>query len=147
MRGVLPSGALAGRVADETERRETEAPELSPAAVRLMVEDRLSRGQPTADLPASALQLVSRGLGKLTAAERVELGQIYAQVWGPLPEDDRVRLAAYLGALRAGRAVPAEQAEPLRLLVKQGVLALPDEARARLQALNEQALRAGWTEP
>jgi hypothetical protein len=146
-RGILPSGKLESAVAEATMRVGLESPELSRAAVRLLVQERMSGGQPTDDLPATSLQLVSRGLSALASAERAELGQLYAQVWGPLPEVDRRRLARYLDDVKAGRPVAAEDAQPLRQLIKEGVLALTEESRARLQSLNEKAVRAGLSSP
>ncbi len=146
-RGILPSGKLESAVAEATMRVGLESPELSRAAVRLLVQDRMNRGQPTDDLPATSLQLVSRGLPALASTERDELGQFYGQVWGPLPEADRRRLGRYLEDVKAGRLVAAEDAQPLRQLIKEGVLALPEESRARMQSLNEKAVRAGLSSP
>ncbi len=146
-RGILPSGKLESAVAEATTRVGLESPELSRAAVRLLVQERMSRGQPTDDLPATSLQLVSRGLPALASAERDELGQLYSQVWGPLPEADRRRLGRYLEDVKAGRPVAPEEAQPLRQLIKEGVLALPEGSRARMQSLNEKAVRAGLSSP
>lgn len=146
-RGILPSGKLESAVGEATTRVAQESPELSRAAVRLLVQDRMSRGQPTDDLPATSLQLVSRGLSALASAERDELGQLYSQVWGPLPEADRRRLGRYLEDVKTGRPVAPEDAQPLRQLIKEGVLALPEESRTRMQSLNEKAVRAGLSRP
>jgi len=146
-RGVAPSGLLESRVAQAVEQVAVEAPELSRTAVRLLVQARLSSDAPVDDLPEASLRVVARGLGALDPGEKQEMGQIYEQVWGPLPEDERGRLARYLADVRAGRRVAPEEAQPLRQLVKAGILSLPEESRARLQALNEKAILSGLGPP
>ena len=135
------------RVEEATRQVELEAPELSRNAVRLLVQARMSVGAPTEDLPETSLRVVTRGLNALSIAETEEVGLIYAQVWGPLPEAERKRLGRYLAEVKAGRPVAAEEGQPLRQLVKAGILSLPEEARARLQALNEKAIVAGLGGP
>lgn len=146
-RGTSTAGTLEGRVEEAVRRVAVEAPELSLTAVRLLVQVRMSAGAPTDDLPEISPRVVSRGLPALSSAETEEMRGIYAQVWGPLPEAERLRLARYLEQVRAGRAVPPEEAQPLRQLVKAGVLSLPGEAQARLQALNEKAIVASLGGP
>jgi hypothetical protein len=146
-RAISPAGDLESRVEEATRSVELEAPELSRNAVRLLVQARMSVGAPTEDLPETSLRVVTRGLNTLSVAETEEVGLIYTQVWGPLPEAERKRLARYLAEVKAGRPVAAEEGQPLRQLVKAGVLSLPEEARARLQALNEKAILAGLGGP
>src|SRR5262249_13925400 len=76
-----------------------------------------------------------------------ELGEIYAQVYGPIPEDERVRLARYVQQVRQGVPVSGDEAQAARQLLRQGIDSLPEEARARLQALNDKAFRAGLGPP
>jgi hypothetical protein len=85
---------------------------------------------------------VSQGLPALSADETQELAKIYEQVYAPIPEGDRQRLAAYLGNIKAGRSVPSEESTALRQMLKDGIAALPEELRQRLQALNEKAIAA-----
>jgi hypothetical protein len=66
---------------------------------------------------------------------------IYQQVWAPVPEAERVRLAALLGEIKAGRPVRSEDVAALRAVVQAGVLSLPPEQRARLQELSDRAVR------
>ena len=146
-RGIAPPGALESRVDEAVRQVAVEAPELSRTAVRLLVQVRMSAGQPIDDLPETSVRVVNRGLLALSTAESAEMGKIYAQVWGPLPEAERNRLARYLEQVRAGRAIAPEEAKPLRQLVKAGILSLPEDVQARLQALNEKAIGAGLGRP
>jgi len=107
----------------------------------------MSTEQPTDALPETSVRVVNRGLLALSTAESAEMGKIYAQVWGPLPEAERNHLARYLEQVRAGRAIAPEEAQPLRQLIKAGILSLPEDVRARLQALNEKAIGAGLGRP
>jgi hypothetical protein len=146
-RAISPTGDLEARVEEATRQVEVEAPELSRTAVRLLVQARMSVGAPTADLPETSVRVVTRGLNALSIPETEEVGLIYAQVWGPLPEAERKHLGRYLTEVKAGRPVPPEESQPLRQLVKAGVLSLPDGAQVRLRALNEKAIVAGLGGP
>jgi hypothetical protein len=66
---------------------------------------------------------------------------IYQQVWAPVPEAQRVRLAFLMNEIKAGRPVGAEDVLGLRNAVQAGVLALPPEQRVRLQELSGRAVR------
>ena len=144
---ISPTGDLEARVEEATRQVELEAPELSRNAVRLLVQARMSVGAPTEDLPETSLRVVTRGLNALSVAETEEVGLIYTQVWGPLPEAERKRLGRYLAEVKAGRPVAVEEGQPLRQLVKAGVLSLPEGAQVRLRALNEKAIVAGLAGP
>ena len=146
-RAISPTGDLESRVEEATRQVELEAPELSRNAVRLLVQARMSAGAPTEDLPETSLRVVTRGLNALSVPETEEVGLIYTQVWGPLPEAERKRLGRYLAEVKAGRAVAVEESQPLRQLVKAGILSLPEETRARLKVLNEKAIVAGLGGP
>lgn len=146
-RAISPTGDLEARVEEATRQVELEAPELSRNAVRLLVQARMSVGAPTEDLPETSVRVVTRGLNALSVAETEEVGLIYAQVWGPLPDAERKRLGRYLAEVKAGRPVPVEEGQPLRQLVKAGILSLPEGAQVRLRALNEKAIVAGLGGP
>ena len=146
-RGIAPPGTLESRVEEAVRQVAVEAPELSKTAVRLLVQVRMSSGQPTDDLPETSVRVVNRGLLALSTEESAEMGKIYAQVWGPLPEAERTRLARYLEQVRAGRVIAPEEAQPLRQLIKAGILSLPEDVQARLQTLNEKAIGAGLGRP
>ena len=140
-RGISPTGRVASRIDEAVERLAVEVPELSRDALRLLVAERLSEGRGLEDVPSAALRTVSRGLDALAAAEAAEMRGIYQQVWDPVPEAERVRLAFLLNEIKAGRPVRDEDVLALRTAVKAGVLALPEEQRTRLQELSGRAVR------
>jgi hypothetical protein len=72
---------------------------------------------------------------------------IYQQVWAPVPEAQRVRLAALLAAMKGGREVAAVDVAQVREAVKAGVLALAPADRARLQELSGRAVRKALAVP
>jgi hypothetical protein len=146
-RGIRVPSERGERVQQALDRTVREVPELSRGAVEELVRERLSKGEGTDDLSAAALRVVSQGLYTLRAAETRELGEIYAQVYGPIPEEERVRLARYVQQVRAGVPVAEDEAQSARQLLRQGIDSLPEEARARLQVLNDKAFRAGLGPP
>jgi GYF domain 2 len=145
--GIRVPSERGERVQEALDRTVREVPELSRGAVEELVRERLSKGEGTDDLSAAALRVVSQGLYTLRSAETQELGEIYAQVYGPIPEAERVRLARYVQQVRAGIPVAGDEAQAARQLLRQGIDSLPEEARARLQALNDKAFRAGLGPP
>jgi hypothetical protein len=146
-RGVTPTGVLAKRVDDAVESRTLEVPELSRETLRLLVAERMSQGRALDDVPQAALLLVSRGLDALAPAEANEMRAIYQQIWAPVPEAQRVRLAALLNAFKAGRDVPAADLAQVREALRAGVLALPPADRERLQELSSRAVRKALLAP
>jgi len=140
-RGIAAKGTVAARIDEAVERLSVDVPELSREALRLLVAERLSEGRGLEDVPAAALRMVSRGLDALGAAEAAEMRTIYQQVWAPVPEAERVRLAALMNEIKAGRPVRDEALLALRAVLQAGVLALPDEQRARLQELSGRAVQ------
>lgn len=107
----------------------------------------MSEGQSLEGLPVDALRRVSRGLDALSAAEAGEMGEIYGQVWAPLSQAERRRLARVLERVKADRPVAAADVRALREVVKAGVVALPPEQRARLQELSGRALEKSLVLP
>jgi hypothetical protein len=140
-RGLLPSGATAARIEDAVERLAPEVPELSRDALRLMVADRLAQEKGVDDVPAAALRAVSRGLDALGTGEANEMRAIYQQIWAPVPEEERVRLASLLNEVKAGRPVVPADGQALREAVRAGVNALPEDQRTRLQELSGRAVK------
>ncbi len=140
-RGIAAKGTIAARIDEGVERLAVEVPELSRDALRLLVAERMSEGRGLEDVPSAALRAVSRGLDALAVAEAAEMRTIYQQVWAPVPEAERVRLAFLMNEIKAGRPVGAEDLLALRTAVKTGVLALPEDLRARLQELSGRAVR------
>jgi hypothetical protein len=141
VRGIAPRGTNAARIEEGVERVAVQVPELSRDALRLLVAERMSEGRGLEDVPSAALRMVSRGLDALGAAEAAEMRTIYQQVWAPVPEAQRVRLAFLMNEIKAGRPVAAEDVLSLRTAVQAGVLALPPDERVRLQELSGRAVR------
>jgi hypothetical protein len=140
-RGIAPKGQVATRIDEAVERLAVDVPELSRDALRLLVAERMSQGRSLEDVPSAALRMVSRGLDALAAAEAAQMRTIYQQVWAPVPEAERVRLAGLMNEIKAGRPVRGEDVLALRTAVNTGVLALPEDERARLQELSGRAVR------
>jgi hypothetical protein len=141
------AGVAAARIKAAADTVAPAIPELSRASVEALVEERLAAGKPTDDLPDASLRVVSRGLRALTGQESQEMGQIYAQVYKPLKEKERARLAAWLAQVRSGAAVPPAEGQAMRQALSDGLLALPEDVRAHLQTLNEKAVTAALAQP
>ena len=144
LRGLQLTGVLTARLKEAADALEPELPELSRSSLELILRDRLGSGGEAEEAADAAVRAVSQGLAALSPPEAQELQQIYALVYDPMPEESRQRLAAWQREVRAGRKVAAEEGQPLRLLLKDALLALPEEARLRLQALNEKAIAANY---
>ena len=144
-RGLQLSGSLEARVKEAADAVQGDVPELSRASLELILRDRLGNGGAAEEAAYTSVRAVSQGIAALSREEAQELQQIYAQVYDPMPEADRQRLAAWLRELRAGRkaAVP-EEGQALHQMLKDALAALPEEARLRLQALNEKAIGAAY---
>jgi hypothetical protein len=139
--GISTRGQVSARLDEAVERLAVEVPELSRDALRLLVAERLSEGRGLEDVPTAAIRAVNRGLDALAPAEASEMRGIYQQVWEPVPEEERVRLASLMTEIKAGRPVRGEDVLALRAVLKAGVLALPEEQRTRLQELSGRAVR------
>lgn len=138
--GIAPSGSVAARVDDAAERLAAEVPELPRDALRLLIGERMSRGEELDQVPVDALRAVSRGLEGLSPREAEDMGLIYGHIYQPVPELQRRRLAQVLALIKADRPVPASEIRSLREVLKNGVAALPPDARARLQELSGRAV-------
>ena len=143
-RGVSLSGALGARVKEAVDALEPENPELSRASLDLLARDRLGNGGTAEEVSGAAVRAMSQGLAALTHDETQELQQIYAQVYDPMPEADRVRLANYQRQLKAGQPAAPEEAQVLRTMLRDALMTLPEEVRQRLQALNEKVIAASY---
>jgi hypothetical protein len=146
-RGLRATGQLETRVGQAVDRLALDVPELSPDVLRLLVAERMSRNEGLEGVPSAALLMVSRGLDALAPVEAEEMRVIYQQVWAPVPETERERMAALLREIRAGRDVPASDLQQLREALKAGLLALAPEQRARLQQLSGRAVRRALLRP
>jgi hypothetical protein len=140
-KGLTPGGQVETRVAEAVERLAVDVPELSKDALRLLIAERMSEDRALDDVPQSALRAVSRGLDALDLAEANEMRAIYQQIWAPVAEEERVRLAGLMNEIKAGRPVVAADAQALRDAVRAGVHALPEAERQRLQELSGRAVR------
>jgi GYF domain 2 len=140
-------GVAAAKIRSAADAVAPATPELSRGSVEALVEERLAGGQPTEDLAQASIRVVSRGLPALTSSESQEMGQIYAQVYKPLKEKERARLAAWLAQVRSGAAVAPEEGQAMRQTLSDGLLALPEDVRGRLQVLNEKAVTAALVQP
>lgn len=138
------TGALGTRVKAAADALQGELPELSRASLELILRDRLGNGAAAEEAGDAAIRAASQGVPAVTPDEARELQGIYAQVYDPMPEADRQRLADWQRAVRASRPVAPEEAQALRVLLRDAVAALPEESRARLQALNERAIAAAY---
>ena len=145
LRAVSQSGRLQARVAEAAVALQAELPELSPASLELIVRDRLGSGRGVDEVADASVRAVSQGLPALSTEEAQELREVYSQVYEPMPEAQRQRLAAWQREVRAGRKAAPEDTQELRPLLRDALLALPEEARARLQALNEKAIAAVYS--
>jgi hypothetical protein len=140
VRAIAPSGALAARVDEAADRLSAEVPELSKEALRLLIGERMSREEGLSGVPIDAIRAVNKGLDGLSAAEAREMGEIYQQIWAPVPERQRRRLAQVIALIKTDRPVPAAELRALRDVIKAGVVALPPEQRERLQELSGRAV-------
>jgi hypothetical protein len=138
------SGALEARVRAAADALQVELPELSRASLELILRDRLGNGAVPEEAGDAAMRAASQGLAALTPDESRELQQVYALVYDPMPEADRQRLAAWQSAVRSSRPVAPEEAQALRTMLRDALLALPEDVRARLAILNEKAIAAAY---
>ena len=144
-RGLQLSGSLEAKVREAADAVQAEVPELSRTSLELILRDRLGNGGAAEEAGDASVRAVSQGIAALSREEAQELQQIYAQVYDPMLEADRQRLAAWLRELRAGRKVAAtDEAQALRQMLRDALVALPEEARQRLQTLNEKAIGAAY---
>lgn len=137
-------GVLEARVKAAADALQAELPELSRPSLELILRDRLGGGAPPEEAGDAALRAASQGVPALSADEARELQAIYAQVYDPMQEADRQRLADWQRAVRTSRPVAPEEALALRVLLRDAVTALPEESRVRLQTLNEKAIAAAY---
>src|SRR5260370_4574738 len=147
LRSVLIKGVLSTRVRQVVDQLLLEAPELSRPAAEALVQDRLSIGQKADDLAQTHVQTVSRGLRALSTEETHALAEIYAQVYAPIPEAERVRLARYLHPVKEGEVVRPEEGQAMRQRLRGGGMGLPGEGRRLLQALSQEATAGGRSRP
>jgi hypothetical protein len=137
------AGALEQRIIGQATELLAHFPELSRPSVELLLRFGGGGEMDPAALGAAVVTAVDRGLGALGPDQTRELRQIYAQVFDPLSDADRQRLAAWQQAVREGRPLDRAEALAARRAVRASLGALPGETLVELQALNEKAIFAG----
>lgn len=117
------------------------APQLSREAAEMLVESSERRGGVWGDPADASLIEASRGFAQMPSADLVELGALFGEAYETLSAADRAAVESYVERVRRGDASDADEGSRVRL--GQGVRALPEGRRARLQALLASAIRAG----
>jgi hypothetical protein len=118
------------------------APLLSRAAAEMLADAAERRGGIWGDPMDASLVEANRGFSRLAPADLSELGGLFGEAYATLSATDRSAVEGYVERVRRGDATHADA--PARRLLAQGVKALPEARRARLQALLESAIRAGF---
>ncbi len=142
-KGLEIQGLLGARIEEVATKAMTAAPQLSKTAAEMLARDGLIRGLTPEQLAEKSYEVAAKGFIVLSRDELKEMSDILALVYKPMTEKDRARLAAYLNRVKAGRASAQDDDDEMREAMKNGLLALPDESRARLQAIFEKAIAAG----
>jgi hypothetical protein len=140
---ITATPVITARIQQAVPRVVEEAPQLSPGAAEILVRAVLSRGGSPESVAQEAFYAAHRGRDALSIEEAKEMGKILnEQVYKPIPKDQRGQLASFLERVNAGRSSQPEDDQAMRDQIKAGVLALPEDARARLQELWEKTVAA-----
>lgn len=141
-----PPRPIAARpqVARETRVEEalSRAPHLSRAAAEMLADAAERRGGIWGDPVDASLVEANRGFARLAPNDLTELGALFGEAYGTLSPADRAVVEAYVERVRRGDATDADA--PARTLLGQGVKALPEARRARMQALLESSIRTAY---
>jgi hypothetical protein len=141
--GLSAKPVISARIQQVVPRVIQEAPQLTEAAALGLVRAVMSHGGSPESVSQEAYYAAHRGRVVLTIDEAKEMGKILnEQVYKPIPKEQRAQLAAFLERVNAGRSSQPEEDQAMREQIKAGVLALPDDARARLQELWEKTITA-----
>jgi hypothetical protein len=119
-----------------------ETPQLSRDTIELVMSQSETQILEPHETFRRAQWLVFRGVGALTPAESRELGALMQSIYAALSAKERSRLGPYLNKLKTGVLTTLEEDRELAAVMKKGVLKLPPQRRARLQALFDKAIRA-----
>jgi hypothetical protein len=117
------------------------APQLNRGAAALLYADAERRGVPYGDVRDWSLLIANRGFPRLPAERLKELGDLFAKIYGPMPEADRTLVQAYVERLRRGD-LGTDADERARVLLGGGITGLSEPSRTRLQALFEASIAA-----
>ncbi len=140
--GLSLRGATETSMRGAIERARPELPQLSSVSVELtMLQSADLRLEPAAAF-RQAQALTSRGSAALMPAEARELEVLNSAISAGLARPDRRRLAVYLERLRRGEPTPSGDDRELMTMMRGAVLRLDRTQIARLQAINEKAIRA-----
>jgi hypothetical protein len=137
-----PQEVLAAVRAKAIEATVGETPQLSRETIELLMSQDDSHILEPHETFRRAQWLVFRGVGALTPAESRELGALMQSVYAALSAKERSRLGPYLNKLKTGVVTTLEDDREQAAVMKQAVLKLPPQRRARLQALFDKAIRA-----
>jgi len=137
-----PQDVLAVERAKAIDAAVDETPQLSRETIELVMSHSETQILEPHETFRRAQWLVFRGVGALTPAESRELGALLQSVYAGLSAKERTRLGAYLNKLKTGVVTTLEEDRELAAVMKKGVLKLPPQRRARLQALFDKAIRA-----
>jgi len=140
---ISTTPVITARIQQAVPRVVEEAPQLTSVAAEGLVRAVLSRGGSPESVAQEAFYAAHRGRDALSIDEAKEMGKILnEQVYKPIPKEQRGQLAAFLERVNAGRSSQPEDDQSMREQIKAGVLALPDDTRARLQELWEKTVVA-----
>ena len=138
---VSLSGVRGAGRRDAVQKANLELPHLSVRAIRDLVES-TGPGSPS-ELFRRSVAASARGLASLGPPAAQELQALTTAALAALPKTERGQLSDYLDRVAAGRATQAEEDESMRLLMKAATVRLGAAQRARLEELEEAALRSG----
>jgi hypothetical protein len=127
----------------QVQRVVADAPLLTPAAARALLEEDARRGQARTHALDRALFVASVGFADLDRPTLDELGALISRSWSTRSAADQGRIQAYLQYVRAGEPLSPEAADTGRALLVESVARLSPPSRARLTALFEKAVSAG----
>jgi hypothetical protein len=142
-KGLEIQGVLSARLEEAAKKVMDAAPQLSKASAQMLVRDGLGRGLTPEEVAEKSYQVAAKGFVVLTRSELKEMSDTLALVYNPMTESDRAKLAAYLNRIKTGQPSSPDEDSEMREAMRNGLLALPDDARARLQAIFEKAIAAG----
>ncbi len=119
---------------------------LTDGVAQALVDELASRGFRPASLQDATLATADRGFAALDPAERDELGRLFRGAYARRPTGEQAEIEGYLGHVRGGVFLPAEQAERGRRLLASALGDLQPAMRQRLQVLFGAAVEAGMRE-
>jgi hypothetical protein len=138
--GLDVSGALERRLDARATELLGQFPELSRPSVEVLVRLAGEVDPGPADLAATVVTAVDRGLRSLSPSETRAFREIYARVFEPLSDADRQRLAAWQQKVRQGESPAPGEGLAVREAVRASLDRMPGEMLVELQLLHEKAI-------